>query len=329
MSAGELGSRPRPRGRSRRSAAARRVPSDRLECPSRVSSKLASVRPRRTRRPPDAAPRLPSLASDWISSARSAASGRRRCRRPARPARARRTRTISSAWATPSATTASRSPTTSLAAESVWSIAASSVPSRSRNSDAVDHHRGRHRHRAGVLHRRAELVQAGVDSSFIRSTSLTLLLGLGRRSASRSVSGCSTNGRDQGRDVAAERGHLLDQRGGQEGVLRAGGDEHRLDVDQRGVHLRHLQLVVEVADRAQALDDGADAALLAERGEQALEAGDRSRSGTARTAFSSISMRSSAENSRAVRLGLVHTDGDHDLVEELGRPAGRCRCGRW
>ena len=43
---------------------------------------------------------------------------------------------------------------------------------------------------------------------------------------------------------------------------------------RRGVHLRHLELVVEVADRAQALDDRPDAVLLAEVGEQAVEAGD-------------------------------------------------------
>ena len=43
---------------------------------------------------------------------------------------------------------------------------------------------------------------------------------------------------------------------------------------QAGVHLGHLQLVVEVADRAQSLDDRVDVVRAAEVGEQPGEAGD-------------------------------------------------------
>ena len=62
------------------------------------------------------------------------------------------------------------------------------------------------------------------------------------------------------------------------------GHEHRLDVGQRGVHLRHLELVVEVADGAQPLDDRVDVALGAERREQAGEALDATRWAGRRTA---------------------------------------------
>src|SRR4051794_21095142 len=67
--------------------------------------------------------------------------------------------------------------------------------------------------------------------------------------------------RDEAVDVTAECGELLDSAGAQETVLRAGHQVERVDV--RGLHpveLPHLQLVLEVGDRAQALDDrpGAD-----------------------------------------------------------------------
>ena len=77
--------------------------------------------------------------------------------------------------------------------------------------------------------------------------------------------------RHQVGDVAAPGRDLLDQGGGQEAVGGVGGDEQRLDAGEAVVHLGHLQLVVEVADRAQALDDGRDVALLAEVDEQAVE----------------------------------------------------------
>src|SRR5919107_2115702 len=69
-------------------------------------------------------------------------------------------------------------------------------------------------------------------------------------------------------DIASEGGDLLHEAGGKEGVRRAGRHEHRLDVREAGVHLRHLQLVVEVADRAQTLHDRGHVVLLAEVREQ-------------------------------------------------------------
>ena len=54
----------------------------------------------------------------------------------------------------------------------------------------------------------------------------------------------------------------------------APGQEDGLDVGEGGVHLGHRELVVEVADAAQALDDRDGVALAAEVDEQAVEAGD-------------------------------------------------------
>src|SRR3979409_1774622 len=64
-------------------------------------------------------------------------------------------------------------------------------------------------------------------------------------------------------DVTAERGELLHATGAEETVLRAGHEVERVDL--RGLHpveLAHLELVLEVGDRAQSLDDrpGADLA---------------------------------------------------------------------
>src|SRR5680860_1109982 len=59
-------------------------------------------------------------------------------------------------------------------------------------------------------------------------------------------------------DVATEPGDLLHERGGEVGVYGAGGEEEGLDVADAVVHLRHLQLVLEVADGAQSLDDDAN-----------------------------------------------------------------------
>jgi len=55
---------------------------------------------------------------------------------------------------------------------------------------------------------------------------------------------------------AAERGHLPHQGGGEEGVVNFGRQEDRLDlVPQFAVHLRHLELVVEVRYGPQSPDD--------------------------------------------------------------------------
>src|SRR3954452_19496861 len=63
--------------------------------------------------------------------------------------------------------------------------------------------------------------------------------------------------RDEAVDVTAERGELLDSRGAQETVLRAGHQVERVDIGSlHPVELTHLQLVLEVRDRAQALHDG-------------------------------------------------------------------------
>src|SRR3954466_4173600 len=62
--------------------------------------------------------------------------------------------------------------------------------------------------------------------------------------------------RDEGVDVTAERGELLDSAGAEETVLRAGHQVERVDVGRlHTVELAHLQFVLEIGDRAQALDD--------------------------------------------------------------------------
>ena len=106
-----------------------------------------------------------------------------------------------------------------------------------------------------------------------RLTALTApCRGVARRGAGQPL---ADESRAQTGDVTAEGGDLLDQAGGEERPLRGGRHEDRLDLGERGVHLRHLQLVVEVADRAEALHDRDDVALLAERGQQAAEGVDR------------------------------------------------------
>src|SRR5256886_3956501 len=74
--------------------------------------------------------------------------------------------------------------------------------------------------------------------------------------------------RHQRRHVPAVLGDLLDQAGPQEGIERVGGHEQRLDLGETVVHLRHLHLVLEVADRAQALHDRGDATRAAEINQQ-------------------------------------------------------------
>src|ERR1700756_3924796 len=55
---------------------------------------------------------------------------------------------------------------------------------------------------------------------------------------------------------STERGELLDATGAEETVLRAGHQVEGVDVRRlHAVELAHLQLVLEVGDRAQPLDD--------------------------------------------------------------------------
>src|SRR5215203_3431325 len=62
--------------------------------------------------------------------------------------------------------------------------------------------------------------------------------------------------RDQSFDRSAEPGQLLDPARAEETVLGAGHEVERVDVGSlQAVELVHLELVLEVGDRAQALDD--------------------------------------------------------------------------
>jgi hypothetical protein len=86
-----------------------------------------------------------------------------------------------------------------------------------------------------------------------------------------------------------------------------------VSISASGVHLRHLQLVLVVADRAQALDDRDRALLLAEAGQQTGEAGDAhvgELAGRPRSASRSAPRREEA------RLRRVQAGGHDHLVEE-------------
>src|SRR5512134_2404473 len=75
--------------------------------------------------------------------------------------------------------------------------------------------------------------------------------------------------------VSAERGDLAHDRAGDELVLLRRRHEHRFDVGQQvTVHAGHLELVLEVADGAQAAHDHARTLLAHEILQQAAEAGD-------------------------------------------------------
>src|SRR5688572_13523386 len=71
--------------------------------------------------------------------------------------------------------------------------------------------------------------------------------------------------RDKIGDVAAESGDLLHSARGEKTVLRRRHEVDGFDVrGQLAVELVHLQLVLEVRDRAQSLDDGLRPALARE-----------------------------------------------------------------
>src|ERR1700722_7295147 len=61
---------------------------------------------------------------------------------------------------------------------------------------------------------------------------------------------------DEGRDIASQHRHLLDQPRGDELMSLAGHQEHSLDIGGHAVvHAGHLKLVVEVRHRAQTSHD--------------------------------------------------------------------------
>jgi hypothetical protein len=80
-------------------------------------------------------------------------------------------------------------------------------------------------------------------------------------------------GRDEAGDVAAEARDLLDEARGDELVVLAGHQEDGLDGRVEAVvHAGHLELVVEIADGAEAADDHGRVDAAGEVDEQAVEA---------------------------------------------------------
>src|SRR5215218_3797179 len=78
--------------------------------------------------------------------------------------------------------------------------------------------------------------------------------------------------RHQPGQVATESGQLLDPAGAEEAVLRRGHQVGALDVgSELAVELVHLELVLEVGDRAQSLDDRTGAVVAGEVDEQVVE----------------------------------------------------------
>src|ERR1700744_3875099 len=119
-------------------------------------------------------------------------------------------------------------------------------------------------------------------------------------------------------DVATVLGHLADEAGGQERVQRVGRHEQRLDLGDPVVHLGHLHLVVEVADRPQALDHGRDAVLFAEVDQQPVEAVDPD---IAELGGHGAQHLDALVHREQALLGDVDEHRHDDLVVEPGRPA--------
>src|SRR4029079_12519828 len=95
-------------------------------------------------------------------------------------------------------------------------------------------------------------------------------MGRSRYSAPRALGERRGHGRGyQVAHVAPERRHLLDPGRGEEAVVRRREDVHGLDFRRElAVELVHLELVLEVRDRTQALEDHPRAALAGELDEQ-------------------------------------------------------------
>ena len=177
------------------------------------------------------------------------------------------------------------------------------------------HHAGAgHRDAAGVLDDRRQLVDGLVEP----------VDDLGHRAACRVTAALPDAqqpvvdglGHQPG-DVAAEHGDLLDQARGEVPDLRGGRDEQRLDVGQLAVHLGHLQLVLEVADRAQALHDHRDVVRAAVVDQQALEAVD----GDVGQVGDGVAQQLHAlVDGEEPGLAGVHQHGDDELVVEAGGP---------
>src|SRR5207247_7059767 len=123
---------------------------------------------------------------------------------------------------------------------------------------------------------------------------------------------------DQAANIPTVPGDLLDQTRAQEGVERVGGHEQRLDLGHPVVHLRHLHLVLEVADGPQPLDHRGDPVGRAEVHQQAVEPLDLDvavASGDLAQHLDALVDREQAA------LGDVDQHRDDDLVVPAGRAA--------
>src|SRR4051812_2041078 len=124
--------------------------------------------------------------------------------------------------------------------------------------------------------------------------------------------------RHQPGDVPAERRHLFDEARRQETVERARRHEQSLDLAEPVVHLRHLELVVEVTDGAQALGDDLNVVFAAEVHDQAVEGVDANIGVVSCALLEELDALLDGEQTA---LRLVDEHGDDDLVVELGGPA--------
>ena len=100
-------------------------------------------------------------------------------------------------------------------------------------------------------------------------------------------------------------------------MLRARRQEEGVDPGQALVHLGHLQLLVEVRDRAQPLDDGVDAVITREIDQQAFEELDTNVGQMLRRFLEHLLAVFEAEQRR--RLLRVADHGNDHFVEMPGR----------
>ena len=103
-------------------------------------------------------------------------------------------------------------------------------------------------------------VTASVIDGLIGSRRDASLIGVGMASTSLyfAASAATTGGGHEAGDVAAEAGDLLDERRADVVVALVGHEEHGVDAGREpAVHVRELELVLEVGEGAQAADDHA------------------------------------------------------------------------
>src|SRR3954452_5277590 len=124
-------------------------------------------------------------------------------------------------------------------------------------------------------------------------------------------------GRNERGHVPAPFRYFLHQARGEEAVFRVSRHEQRVDPREAAIHLRHLELVVEVADGPETFDDHRNAVGAAVVDHEALEAGDADVLVLRGDLAEQLAALVHAEEAG---LRLVHEHRDGQLVVELSGP---------